>query len=53
MDFVLLDSLVFTQESEEDDIIGGDNEPDPGLDHSCIVFHFSLIKPKKYKTCTI
>ena len=31
-ELVLLDSLVFTHESEEDDIIGGDPKPDPGSD---------------------
>ena len=31
---LLPDSLVFTHESEEDDIIGGDPKPDSGSDHS-------------------
>ena len=31
---LLLDSLVFTHESEEDEILGGDPKPDPGSNHS-------------------
>ena len=31
---LLPDSLVFTHESEKDEIFGGDPKPDPGSDHS-------------------
>ena len=51
--YLLLDSLVFTHESEEDEILRGDSKTDPGTDHYLYCVSLLSNQTKGIKTSTI
>ena len=50
---LLPDSLVFTHESEEDEILEGDPKPNPGPDYSLYCVTLPSNQTKAIKTSTI